>query len=60
MEKQLSSEAIPDPPPGGKDVINQTYKAPDSSKVTDPEAEPTQTCSLLEQVNLNNEESKNA
>jgi hypothetical protein len=60
MEKQMSSEAIQDPPPGGKDVINQTIKASDSSKVTDPDAELTQTNSLFVQENINNEESKNA
>ncbi len=60
MEKQLSSETIPDPPPGGKDVIDQTFQTSDNNKVTNPEAEPTQTKSLFVQENLNNEESKNS
>ena len=59
MEKRLT-EAIPDPSPGGYPPINQTFKTSDIIKVTDNEAIPTQTCSLLVQENLNNEESKNA
>jgi hypothetical protein len=41
MGNRLSSKAKLEPPPGGKDVINQTFKAPDSSKVTNTAAERT-------------------
>jgi hypothetical protein len=60
MEKRLSTEAIPDPSPGGLPAISQSLETSDIIKVTDNEAVPTQTFSLFVQENLNNEESKNA